>query len=1180
MSPLPRRIAALVLSLLIVGSCPAYELFTDASGQYVIKWYQPTVELQIKLPTATTLIDGRSQRSSVMAAAEEWNAVMATTRLVFDPDAPTSGDAVGGNGINEIVISPTVDGDEFPALALAVAVSYTDGNKMTEGDVYFRQENPWDSYDTPFDPRSPDMHRVAVHELGHVLGLLHFEEAASNTPAIMRPHVYYITTVQPDDVRGAQALYGAPGLVPPNDNFAAATPVELTPYDITTFTGSNITATHQPGEPSPDGVATGHSVWWSWTSTADRRIKARTAGSNFDTVLTAYTGDSVEALTLVATNDDEETVEDNPTPNRLRTSRIEFNALAGETYHFAVDGWGDSERLPAGSTGAITFTIEHRPPFTAPIISRHSSDVTVSTGENAYFEVHFSSDPVSEIQWQHRTATALEWQPLPLSESYETTDRYDRATLLVRTRFAMNGDQFRCVLTNSEGTVISDTSTLSLDPIPLPEITVQPTGGTFTDHETLRLGVQTNRDFSLTYQWFRNGIAVPDATSREFWLDDPTQADAGTYHVAVTNAQGSVNSDTVDIAFTSPPLLTLLSPTLTTLDPAAPIHFSVAAVSTGSASYQWYHNHRPLAGATDLTLTRTADQANRAGVYWLRATDSAGTRDSDPFFVHPVAADATAVVTWGNDTYISQIPPGLSQVIAVATGGDVAVALLPNGETRVWGYILAARPLAPTDSPVVDISVNRSGILSLLADGSVRGTSGFSRVPRGLKQIVEISAGRAHAVALGTDGHITQWNSSDSPLATDPNFASGEFVSIAAGNSHTVALRADGTVVSSAYYTTQARYGTAPTSADNVVAIAAGRNHSLALRDDGTVLTWSSHNDSTIDVPAGLTDVVAIAAGDFHSVALHTDGRVTTWGSLQSESPPANLPPAYAIAAGRDITLALVATDPARATRIKNLSVRSRAGSGESTLVMGFVIGGEAPLSVLARGIGPTLREFGIDNAVLDPRLTIYDPTQADIGSNSRWSFDDSRLPLYFASLGAFPLPDYSYDAALLSSLAPGAYTAHLVDDRSGSPGIALIEIYDADESNASQLLNVSARTVVGTGDSILVAGFVMTGDEPKTLLIRAVGPTLNDFGLDPTSTLPNPVLKVLKDTEVVAENDDWASSSELNQAVETLGAFPLQTGGRDAALLIPLEPGSYTVQISGADGGTGIALVEIYAIP
>jgi hypothetical protein len=176
--------------------------------------------------------------------------------------------------------------------------------------------------------------------------------------------------------------------------------------------------------------------------------------------------------------------------------------------------------------------------------------------------------------------------------------------------------------------------------------------------------------------------------------------------------------------------------------------------------------------------------------------------------------------------------------------------------------------------------------------------------------------------------------------------------------------------------------------------------------------------------------------------------------------------------------------------------------------------------------------------------------------------------------VGAFALPTGSKDAALITALNNGAYTTSLAR-ANATTGVALTEVYDLDLTGESRLINVSARMNITTGEGTLIAGLSIAGNTAKTVLIRGVGPTLTQFGV--TGVLADPQIAVFNGSTMIASNDNWGSDPQIVAASAQAGAFALTAGSRDAALLVTLQPGSYTVQITGVGNTTGVALIEIY---
>ncbi len=268
------------------------------------------------------------------------------------------------------------------------------------------------------------------------------------------------------------------------------------------------------------------------------------------------------------------------------------------------------------------------------------------------------------------------------------------------------------------------------------------------------------------------------------------------------------------------------------------------------------------------------------------------------------------------------------------------------------------------------------------------------------------------------------------------------------------------------------------------------------------------------------------------------------------------------------------------ASNLANLSVRSPAGTGDQTLIVGFVISGYGK-RLLIRGVGPSLAQFGVSTPLPDPQLNVFFGP-ATIAGNDNWgsAATSPELATAAAATGAFSLPDNSLDAALLTTLDSGAYTIQVTGPPSAT-GIALAEIYDTATTTGARLTNLSVRSQIGTGDRILIVGFAVTGTAPKKLLVRGVGPGLAQFGVG--GLLADPQLFVFSGANVIASNNDWGSSTTSPTIVSAnaqVGAFALGDGSRDSALVATLLPGTYTAQLSGVGGASGVALVELYELP
>lgn len=275
----------------------------------------------------------------------------------------------------------------------------------------------------------------------------------------------------------------------------------------------------------------------------------------------------------------------------------------------------------------------------------------------------------------------------------------------------------------------------------------------------------------------------------------------------------------------------------------------------------------------------------------------------------------------------------------------------------------------------------------------------------------------------------------------------------------------------------------------------------------------------------------------------------------------------------------------ASATQVSNMSVRAQAGNGAATLTAGFTISGTGTKKILLRATGPALEAYGVTGVLADPVLTVFRQGAGGeatmMASNNDW---DSSVVATSISVGAFPLPAGSKDAALVMDLPPGGYSAQ-ISGAEDATGATLVEVYDGDAegSSGSKLSNLSLRGMGGSGDQVIVTGFIVSGNAPRRMLVRAVGPELAGFGVDGSMSNPEVSLFRTKDgvaTEI-ARNDDWSENAELVARISgKVGAFPMTPGSRSAAVVVWLAPGTYTAHARSADNTNGIVIVEVYEVP
>jgi Immunoglobulin domain len=253
----------------------------------------------------------------------------------------------------------------------------------------------------------------------------------------------------------------------------------------------------------------------------------------------------------------------------------------------------------------------------------------------------------------------------------------------------------------------------------------------------------------------------------------------------------------------------------------------------------------------------------------------------------------------------------------------------------------------------------------------------------------------------------------------------------------------------------------------------------------------------------------------------------------------------------------------------------------------GFSISGTGAKRLLIRGMGPGLGTAGMINqdvCLSEPLLTLFDATPTQINQNAGWG-GAPALAAAEASLGAFAVPANSLDSMLLVSLPQGTFNAKVngmgSDTPNGYPGIALVEVYDADNLPLSaRLTNISVRSNASSGNGALIGGFVIGGNSAETVLIRAIGPSLASvFGL--SDTLSNPVLTIYDSGgNALYSNTTWGGDPKLAAAETSAGAYAIDAASKDSLLLVTLPPGGYTAQVVGANSMEGISAVEIYEVP
>jgi len=256
-------------------------------------------------------------------------------------------------------------------------------------------------------------------------------------------------------------------------------------------------------------------------------------------------------------------------------------------------------------------------------------------------------------------------------------------------------------------------------------------------------------------------------------------------------------------------------------------------------------------------------------------------------------------------------------------------------------------------------------------------------------------------------------------------------------------------------------------------------------------------------------------------------------------------------------------------SHLANISTRLNVGVDDDVLIGGFIVRGPVPKRMILRAIGPSLTGAGVVGAMADPTLELHDSTGATIATNDNWQTSTQASEISASGLA----PRNPLESAIVATLQPGSYTA-IVRGVNNTTGIALVEGYEFD-STTTRLVNISTRGHVGVGNDVLIGGLIVTGSQSKTVIVRALGPSLGTGPHPLAGALVNPVLELHDGSgNLLSSNDDWVNSPQ-HAAIVASGLAPSHS--LESAILTTVSPGNYTAIVRGVHNTTGIGLVEVY---
>jgi hypothetical protein len=891
---------------------------------------------------------------------------------------------------------------------------------------------------------------------------------------------------------------------------------------------SNSTATREPGEPAHGGQATGRSLWWTWTAPSSGRLLVNTNGSRIYTILAVYSGNSLFGLTPLGFN--------------LQSGVDGFSFLsvpveAGTVYRIAVDGFSNNAGLII-----LNLTLVDPPPgdrFADAVVLTGTDVRTTATSRGASKEVsepeHAAKVGGSSIWWRWTA-------PADYKVSLTTAGSAFDTVLAVYTGAGV--DALTPVASNDNSSAFTETSTLAFNATAgtVYHIAVDDLDG-IGGAVSLSLTASTpppNDDFASALP-LQGAAVTTTGTNRGATRQSGEPSHAGTSgSVSVWWQWSTPISARVSLTTAGSDIDTLLG-----VYRGAEINAltTVASNDDGGLGGE---------GSSAVTFTATADTT-----YWIAVDGYLGETGAINLSLKAEAIESPVIT---RQPASLTLPAGRSAYFVVtATGTGPLSYQWRKGGVDLTGATTSAYAIGETElANAGDFSVvvtNTYGTVTsevatlVVTPGPVRPGILTHPAPQ------TVSIGQAVSLGVTADGTgplAYQWFKDAVPVtgATGSTLVIGSVGAGDAGLYSVVVTNAAGSTTSTTAALTVSSTPVAPVilvqpanrvvaageSTEFVVVVSGSAPFTYQWRKDGVVL--GSASGATLS----LTAVQAANAGAYSVVVGNASGTTTS-------------------------AAAVLTVVPAVASRISNVSVRATLAAAQ-TLTVGFTMtGGAKPIVV--RAVGPGLAAFGVPGTMPDPKLALFNgSTQVD--SNDNWAGLFS-LNEAFATVGAFPLAPNSFDAALLRSIEGG----RTLQVNGGAGGNVLVEAYDSASGNAIRFVNVSSRSHVGVGADILVAGFTVLGTAPKTVLVRAIGPALGAFGVP--NVLADPKLEVYSGSNRINGNDNWPAS--LLATFAQVGAFQLPLLSKDSAIVLTLAPGGYTVQVSGADGGTGEGLVEIYEV-
>jgi sugar lactone lactonase YvrE len=769
----------------------------------------------------------------------------------------------------------------------------------------------------------------------------------------------------------------------------------------------------------------------------------------------------------------------------------------------------------------------------------------------------------------------------PYGGSWQQTISGTTATLLSA---AYSAKLQRIVVTGASGTILIANA-------PPPTITQQPNSESVDILGSASFSVTAGGAPTLTYQWFKDGGPISGATSSTFNLSNIQNADAGTYTVVVANDAG--------IAISSGATLTVIDiPVINGVPAAAPasigLPFQLDLILLDSPATVTVTGLPPglVFNASTNAISGTPTTAGTYSVV-INASNSYGsaspvtfamTVGSDPIVFTTLAGGQTGATDGTGTAAEFNSPNGL----AIDSVGNLYVADTGN---------FTIRKVSP--SGVVTTIAGTAGMKGS-ADG--KGAAALFSFPTGIAidvtgDLYVTDTGNNTIRKIDTTGQTSTIAGKPGVIgSTDGTGSAASFkgpTGIAVDSSGNLYVADSGNdtireISPAAVVTTLA--GLAGQSGDiDAFGIGARFNDptGLALDSSGNVYVSDTGNYSGREIsPTGSVSTLNFPhpqlgspIGTFYPTTPTFEGIfVDGGGNVYSDQGPLISAEGLQVDATQSNLFEVFSAGTVN-TLQEWQGGAPFLGEGPASSVAGLARDNAGILYILVNGVlekssfasGPTISEQPANQSAVEGQSVALSvaATGSPTPSFFQWFFNGSIIP--GATSATLTLTDVT--AAQAGSYSVSVSTAYTLVTSS----VATLTV----TAPTARLVNISTRAFVGTGANILIPGFVINGSGTETLLIRAAGPSLAGFGV--ANTLARPVLTVFDSNgDVVASNTGWGSSTnpaQIASVAASVGAFAFTSGSADSAVIVTLPAGAYTVQVSGVNGGTGVALAEVYEV-